>query len=185
VIGAGNTAIDAATCSRRLGAENVKILYRRTEKEMTCYQFEYDFAKQDGVEFRWLVAPKRILGMDGRVTGVELIRMELGEPDEKGRRRPLPVPNSEFVMQADYVVKAIGQERYTALLEAFGLRHQNGVVSVEEGTYRTSHPKVFAAGDVIFGGGKTDAMVVDAANHGKRAAYSIHALFKQENPPLK
>jgi dihydropyrimidine dehydrogenase (NAD+) subunit PreT len=180
VIGAGNTAIDAATCSRRLGAENVKILYRRTEKEMTCYPFEYDFAKQDGVEFRWLVAPKRILGTDGRVTGVELIRMELGEPDEKGRRRPRPVPNSEFVMQADYVVKAIGQERHTALLEAFGLRHRNGVVTVEEGTYRTSHPKVFAAGDVIFGGGKTDAMVVDAANHGKRAAHSIHALLKHE-----
>lgn len=185
VIGAGNTAIDAATCSRRLGAENVKILYRRTEKEMTCYQFEYEFAKQDGVEFRWLVAPKRILGENGRVTGVELIRMELGEPDEKGRKKPQPIPGSEFVMQADFVVKAIGQERHTALLEAFGLEHKNGVLVVGEGTYRTSHPKVFAAGDVIFGGAKTDAMVVDAANHGKRAASSIHAFLSGKELPAQ
>lgn len=88
VIGAGNTAIDGATASKRLGAQLVQILYRRTEKEMTCYEFEYEFAKQDGVEFRWLVAPTRIIGENGRVTGIELMRMELGEPDAKGRRRP-------------------------------------------------------------------------------------------------
>ncbi|MCK9918268.1 NAD(P)-dependent oxidoreductase, partial [Microbacteriaceae bacterium K1510] len=93
VIGAGNTAIDAATCSRRLGAEQVQILYRRTGKEMTAYQFEYEFAKQDGVEFRWLVAPRRILGKGGKVTGLELIRMQLGEADEKGRRKPTAMPN--------------------------------------------------------------------------------------------
>jgi glutamate synthase (NADPH/NADH) small chain len=174
VIGAGNTAIDAATCSKRLGAEQVQILYRRTAKEMTCYPFEYEFAKQDGVEFRWLVAPTRIIGENGRVTGLELIRMQLGEPDGKGRKRPVPIPGSEFVIEVDYVVKAIGQSRLTPLIEAFGLAHKGGVVEIREGTYQTSHPRVFAAGDVIFGGGKTDAMVVDAANQGKRAAAAIH-----------
>jgi dihydropyrimidine dehydrogenase (NAD+) subunit PreT len=174
VIGAGNTAIDAATCSKRLGAEQVQILYRRTEQEMTCYEFEYEFAKQDGVEFRWLVAPVRVLGENGRVSGLELIRMQLGEPDEKGRKRPVPIPDSQFVIEVDFVVKAIGQKRYLSLIEAFDIAHQNGVVTIEDGTYRTSNPQVFAAGDVIFGGGKTDAMVVDAANHGKRAVAAIH-----------
>ncbi|MGZ0049578.1 NAD(P)-dependent oxidoreductase [Brevibacillus gelatini] len=184
VIGAGNTAIDAATCSKRLGADHVQILYRRTAQEMSCYQFEYEFAKQDGVEFRWLVAPKRVLGNNGCVTGLELIRMELGEPDAKGRKRPVPIPGSEFSIEVDFVVKAIGQNRHVALVEQFGLQHENGIVSVEEGTYRTSHPKVFAAGDVIFGGGKTDAMVVDAANHGKRAAHAIDKAIRDQKQPV-
>ncbi|MGN7470410.1 NAD(P)-dependent oxidoreductase [Brevibacillus sp. SAFN-007a] len=184
VIGAGNTAIDAATCSKRLGADNVQILYRRTVQEMSCYQFEYEFAKQDGVEFRWLVAPTRVLGNQGRVTGLELIRMELGEPDAKGRKRPVPIPGSEFFIEVDFVVKAIGQNRHLSLIEQFGLQHQNGIVSVEDGTYRTSHPKVFAAGDVIFGGGKTDAMVVDAANHGKRAAHAIDKAIRDQKQPV-
>lgn len=184
VIGAGNTAIDAATCSKRLGADHVQILYRRTAQEMSCYQFEYEFAKQDGVEFRWLVAPKRVLGNNGRVTGLELIRMELGEPDAKGRKRPVPIPGSEFSIEVDFVVKAIGQNLHVALVEQFGLQHENGIVSVEEGTYRTSHPKVFAAGDVIFGGGKTDAMVVDAANHGKRAAHAIDKAIRDQKQPV-
>jgi dihydropyrimidine dehydrogenase (NAD+) subunit PreT len=183
VIGAGNTAIDAATCSKRLGAENVQILYRRTVNEMSCYQFEYEFAKQDGIEFRWLVAPSRIIGENGQVKGLELIRMELGEPDAKGRKRPVPIPDSQFVIGVDYVVKAIGQERHLSLIESFGVQHQNGVVTIEDGTYRTTNPKVFAAGDVIFGGGKTDAMVVDAANHGKRAAQAIHDCLRTRNQP--
>ncbi|WHX28500.1 NAD(P)-dependent oxidoreductase [Brevibacillus agri] len=184
VIGAGNTAIDAATCSKRLGADNVQILYRRTVQEMSCYQFEYEFAKQDGVEFRWLVAPTRVLGNKGRVTGLELIRMELGEPDAKGRKRPVPIPGSEFFIEVDFVVKAIGQNRHLSLIDQLGLQHQNGTVTVEDGTYRTSHPKVFAAGDVIFGGGKTDAMVVDAANHGKRAAYAIDKAIRDQKQPV-
>lgn len=178
VIGAGNTAIDAATCSVRLGAAQVQILYRRTAKEMTCYPFEYEFAKQDGVEFRWLVAPTRILGENGRVTGLELVRMELaGEPDAKGRKKPVPIPGSEFSIEVDYVVKAIGQNRLVPLIESFGLAHRHGVVQVEDGTFQTSNPRVFAAGDVVFGGGKTDAMVVDAANQGKRAAQAIHQVL--------
>ncbi|MFJ9499237.1 NAD(P)-dependent oxidoreductase [Brevibacillus centrosporus] len=184
VIGAGNTAIDAATCSKRLGADNVQILYRRTVNEMSCYQFEYEFAKQDEVEFRWLVAPSRVIGEGGTVKGLELIRMELGEPDAKGRKRPVPVPGSEFVIEVDFVVKAIGQKRLVPLIDAFHLEHNKGIVEVEDGTYRTSNPKVFAAGDIIFGGGKTDAMVVDAANHGRRAAHAIHQTLTDQKQPV-
>ncbi|MGZ4164242.1 MAG: NAD(P)-dependent oxidoreductase, partial [Tumebacillaceae bacterium] len=180
VIGAGNTAIDAATCSKRLGAEQVQMLYRRTASEMTAYEFEYEFAKQDGVEFRWLVAPTRIIGEDGQVTGIELIRMELGEPDAKGRRKPVPIAGSEFTIETDCVIKAIGQKRHLQLLDAFGIVHHNGIPVLDAETFRTSLPTVYAAGDCIFGGGKTDAMVVDAAQQGKKTAYAIHASFAEK-----
>ncbi|MFK9093563.1 NAD(P)-dependent oxidoreductase [Bacillus salipaludis] len=175
VIGAGNTAIDGATCSVRLGAENVKILYRRTEEEMTAYDFEYEFAKQDGVEFRWLTAPTRIIGNEsGQVTGIECVKMKLGEPEKDGRRRPVVNEGSEYVIPVDAVVKAIGQTRHLELIEAFGLQHVGGVVTVEQGTLQTSNPKIFACGDVVFGKGKGDAMVVTAAQQGKDVAYAIH-----------
>lgn len=175
VIGAGNTAIDAATCSVRLGAADVKMLYRRTEAEMTAYEFEYEFAKQEGVEFRWLTQPVGIVQDEkGAVKGVTCIRMELGAADESGRRRPVPVEGSEFTVEADAVIRAIGQKRYTGLIEAFGLTHKWGTVKVDLDTLQTSNPKVYAAGDVIFGDGQGDAMVVTAAEQGKRAAYSIY-----------
>ncbi|MEH7304237.1 NAD(P)-dependent oxidoreductase [Neobacillus drentensis] len=175
VIGAGNTAIDGATCSVRLGAENVKILYRRTEEEMTAYDFEYEFAKQDGVEFRWLTAPKRIIGDEsGKVTGIECIKMELGEPEQDGRRRPVAIEGSDYVLPVDAVVKAIGQTRYLKLIEEFGLEHNGGVVKVDSESFQTSNPKVFACGDVVFGKGNGDAMVVTAAQQGKDVAYAIH-----------
>ncbi|NRD79643.1 NAD(P)-dependent oxidoreductase [Bacillus sp. BRMEA1] len=178
VIGAGNTAIDGATCSVRLGAENVKILYRRTAEEMTAYDFEYDFAKQDGVEFRWLTAPKRIIGdQDGKVTGIECVKMQLGEPEPDGRRRPVPISGSEHVIPVDAVVKAIGQTRHFSLIEQFELEHEGGVVKVDPATFQTSNPKISACGDIIFGKGKGEAMVVTAAQQGKKAAYAIHHLF--------
>jgi glutamate synthase (NADPH/NADH) small chain len=174
VIGAGNTAIDAATASKRLGAEQVQIVYRRTEEEMTAYPFEYEFAKQDGVEFRWLRSPTKILGNNGRVKGIEFIRMELDQPDKKGRRKPVPVPGTEHTTEVDIVIKAIGQKRHLHLIEAFKVEHDNGVIRIDAETLRTSRPKVFAAGDLIFGSGKTDAMVVEAAQQGKKAALAIH-----------
>jgi len=178
VIGAGNTAIDGATCSIRLGAENVKILYRRSEEEMTAYDFEYEFAKQDGVEFRWLTAPVRIIGDEhGKVTGIECIKMKLGEAGQDGRRRPLPIEGSEYVIPVDAVIKAIGQTRHLELIEELGLQHDNGVVQVNKETYQTSNPNIYACGDVVFGKGKGDAMVVTAAQQGKQAAYSIHRQF--------
>lgn len=175
IIGAGNTAIDAATCSVRLGAADVKMLYRRTEAEMTAYEFEYEFAKQEGVEFRWLTSPVSVLAdEDGAVKGVECIRMELGAADESGRRRPVPIEGSEFIIEADAVVRAIGQTRYVPLIESFGLTHKWGTVKVDLTTFQTSNPKVYAAGDVIFGDGQGDAMVVTAAEQGKQTAYSIY-----------
>jgi dihydropyrimidine dehydrogenase (NAD+) subunit PreT len=178
VIGAGNTAIDGATCSVRLGAENVKILYRRSLEEMTAYDFEYEFAKQDGVEFRWLTAPLRIIGDDhGNVRAIECIKMELTEAGEDGRRKPIPVKGSEFVLEVDAVIKAIGQSRYVSLIDEMNLEHDGGVVKINENTYQTSNKKVFACGDVIFGKGQGEAMVVSAAQQGKKTAYAIHQMF--------
>ncbi|WP_078413690.1 NAD(P)-dependent oxidoreductase [Priestia abyssalis] len=181
VIGAGNTAIDAATCSMRLGADNVKILYRRTVDEMTAYDFEYEFAKQDGVEFRWLTAPKRVIGDEnGKVKQIECIQMSLGEPGADGRRRPVPIEGSEFVLEVDAVIKAIGQNRHIGLIEEFDLQHDYGVVKVNLDTLQTSNPKVFACGDVIFGKGQGEAMVVTAAQQGKDTAYAIHRFAAEE-----
>ncbi|MCA0985252.1 NAD(P)-dependent oxidoreductase [Halobacillus yeomjeoni] len=181
VIGAGNTAIDGATCSVRLGAEKVKILYRRTQEEMSAYDFEFEFAKQDGVEFEWLTQPVKIHGDEkGSVRSIECVKMELGEPDKDGRRRPQPVQGSNFKIPVDAVIKAIGQTRHLSLIEQFQLDHKDGVVQVTE-SYRTSNPKVFACGDVVFGKGKGEAMVVTAAQQGKDAAYAIHKQFKEQS----
>ncbi|KEK10051.1 dihydropyrimidine dehydrogenase [Lysinibacillus sphaericus] len=180
VIGAGNTAIDGATSAVRLGADNVQILYRRTQKEMTAYQFEYEFAKQDGVEFKWLTAPKKIIGNeDGRVTGIECVKMKLGEPGPDGRQRPEEVQGSNFIIEVDAVIKAIGQTRFVSLIEAFGLDHTNGVVDIDETTMQTSNDKVFACGDVVFGNGQGEAMVVTAVQQGKDAAYKIHERLRK------
>jgi glutamate synthase (NADPH/NADH) small chain len=177
VIGAGNTAIDAATCSLRLGAENVKIVYRRTREEMTAYDFEFAFAKQEGVEFQWLTAPKRIVGdKKGCVTHLECVRVRLSEAGADGRRLPVPVEGSEFRMPVDAVVLAVGQKRHLPLIEAFGLAHERGVVTINKETRQTSNPKVFAAGDIVFGAGG-EAMVVSAAQEGKLAARSIVRQF--------
>lgn len=180
VIGAGNTAIDAATCGIRLGAENVQILYRRTKNEMTAYGFEYDFAKMDGVEFRWLTAPVKIIGKGNKVTGIECIKMKLGDPGEDGRQKPIPVEGSNFVLNVDVVIKAIGQTRHIELLEAFGVKHSNGVAQVTD-TYETSEKNVYACGDVIFGKGQGEAMVVSAAQQGKEVAKAIHESFVLQN----
>ncbi|MFC5652220.1 NAD(P)-dependent oxidoreductase [Paenibacillus solisilvae] len=176
VIGAGNTAIDAATCSVRMGAAQVQILYRRSAKEMTAYEFEYEFAKQDGVHFQWFTAPKRIIGDEnGRVVGLECIRMKLEVQQEAGAKaRPVEIAGSEWVIPVDAVIKAIGQTRYVPLVEQFGLEHLRGIVQIDPETYRTSNPQVYAAGDVIFGEGQGEAMVVSAAQQGKLAAYSIY-----------
>ncbi|WP_249872430.1 NAD(P)-dependent oxidoreductase [Oceanobacillus saliphilus] len=180
VIGAGNTAIDGATTSIRLGAENVKILYRRTEAEMTAYDFEYEFAKQDGVEFRWLTTPKRLISdEEGHVKQMECVKMELRDSGKDGRRRPVEITGSEFIMDVDIVVKAIGQTRHTKIIESFGLEHDGGVVKVDPESSITSNPKVYACGDVIFGKGVGEAMVVSAAQQGKETALSIHERFNE------
>lgn len=174
VIGAGNTAIDAATCSVRLGAEQVQIVYRRTSNEMTAYDFEFDFAKQDGVEFRWLTLPKRIIGDDnGKVIGMECIKMKLTDI-EGGKGTLTEIPGSEFVIEADAVIRAIGQTKQYELIEHLGLENTRGVIDVDHNSLKTSNPKIYACGDAIYGNGYGEATVVSAAQQGKDSAYAIH-----------
>lgn len=174
VIGAGNTAIDAATCSIRLGAEQVQIVYRRTSKEMTAYDFEYDFAKQDGVEFRWLSLPKRIIGDDnGKVIGMECVKLKLTEI-ENGKGTLTEIPGSEFIIETDAVIRAIGQSKHYELIEHLGLANTRGVIDVDHNGLKTSNPKIYACGDVIYGNGYGEATVVSAAQQGKDSAYAIH-----------
>lgn len=170
IIGAGNTAIDAATCSRRLGAEVVTMYYRRGPDEMTAYEFEIEFAKSEGVEFRFHAAPIRIRERSGRAGTIEFARTKPGPRSAKLEI----VPGSEFVVEVDTIVRAIGQSRLLSLLDEFGVRH-DGSVAIVDDAFATSNPKVFCAGDVVFRSGTTDAMVVVAAQQGKLAACAIDA----------
>ncbi len=175
VIGAGNTSIDAATESRRLGAEQVMILYRRSHEEMSAYNFEFELAKSDGVLFHFLTAPKKILG-NGSVEGIECVKMKLGEPDAKGKRRPIEIPGSEFEIPVDMVIKAIGQKAKSEFLSSIPqLKIEHGKVIVNPDSYQTGNPKVFAGGDCINGGKE----VVNAAYDGKMAAHGIHSFLSK------
>ena len=176
VIGAGNTAIDAATETKRLGAEQVMIIYRRSEAEMPAYAFEYDLAKKDGVVFHFLTAPKRIIG-NGFVEGIECVKMKLGAPDASGRKSPEPIANSEFIIPVDMVIKSLGQTIEESFLSTIPqLKLDRGRVWVNAETMQTSNPKYFAGGDCINGGKE----VVNAAADGKKAARGIYQyLFGQ------
>ena len=166
VVGAGNTAIDAATASVRLGASEVSILYRRSESEMPAFRYEFDLAKQDGIAFHWLTLPVAIHG-ENAVESVECVRMELGPPDSSGRRFPQPVAGSNFRLAADMVITSLGQSRLIGFLEKCrGVELRNQCVAVKRETGQTSNPKYFAGGDCVSGGRE----VVDAVADGKRAA---------------
>lgn len=172
VIGCGNTAIDAATQSKRLGAEKVYIVYRRTKNEMPAFEFEYELALKDECEFLWLTNPVKILG-DHVVEGLELVRMELGEPDASGRKSPKPVPGSEFVIPVDMVIKSLGQVYYDTFIASMPeLKISRGKIPVNE-NMQTSIPKLFAGGDCINGGKET----VNATQDGKLAAAGIHKMI--------
>jgi glutamate synthase (NADPH/NADH) small chain len=165
VIGGGNTAIDAANAARRLGAEEVHIFYRRTEKEMPAFAFEYEHAKVEGVQFHWLAQPVEIL--DG---AVRFVLTRLGPPDASGRRRPEPVPGSDFAVSCDMVITAVGQSPLLELLERTrGIEMHDGSVAVDRPTGQTANPKYYAGGDCVNGGRE----VVDAVADGKRAALAI------------
>jgi glutamate synthase (NADPH/NADH) small chain len=169
VIGATNTSIDAATEAKRLGAETVWIVYRRSQAEMPANNFEYELAKNDGIIFNFLTAPVEIIGK-GKVEGIKCIKMKLGKEDESGRRRPVPIKDTEFIIPVDMVIYALGQETKTSFLESVpDLKIKNGRVLVDEESFQTSNPKVFAGGDCINGGMET----VNAAYDGKQAALSI------------
>ncbi len=170
VIGAGNTAVDCATIAKRLGASRVTMVYRRTDREMTAYDHEYDFVKLEGVEFRFLSQPVRVLSNGTGVTGLECLQMELGEADASGRPAPRLVAGSEFVLPTDQVVKAIGQEK-PPIAALLGLATIKGHIKVDE-NYETSMAGVFAGGDCIRAKGA--ASTVMAAQDGKLAALAIH-----------
>jgi len=173
VIGGGNVAMDSARCSLRLGAEEVWIVYRRSRKEMPARIEEVENAEEEGINFKFLATPVRFLGDEsGWVKGMECIAMQLGEPDESGRRRPIPIKGSEFVMDVDTVVIAIGQtpnpiiQRTTKSLKTT----RRGTIVVNEKTGKASKKAVYAGGDVVSGA----ATVISAMGAGKRAARSIH-----------
>lgn len=171
VIGGGNTAIDVAREALRLGGSDVTVVYRRTEAEMPAYRHEVREARKEGVEFRWLTAPLRFLGNGRRLDRVECQRMVLSEADESGRRRPEAVPASEFVIPADTVILAVGQERRTELLGWIdGLRLDDGLIVVDQASGQTTNPKYFAGGDAVNGGDT----VVEAVRAAKVAARGIH-----------
>ena len=164
VIGGGNTAVDVAIEAKRLGAEVSLLLYRRSELEMPAYEHEVELARDEGVWIRFLTSPVAFVG-NGHVEGIRCAEMQLGAPDETGRRRPEPVPDSEFVIPVDTVVKAIGQrprDEFRALLQ--GVDHDG----------RTRNTKIFAAGDAVSGG----ASVVQAVAEAKRAVSAVEEALR-------
>jgi glutamate synthase (NADPH/NADH) small chain len=173
VIGGGNVAMDAARCAKRLGAEEVYIVYRRSEKEMPARVEEVHHAKEEGIIFHLLVNPTEILGTDdGYVRGMRLIKMELGEPDSSGRRRPVPVPGSEYDIELDAVVVAIGQSPNPLMRTSTpGLKtHKWGGIIADEETCATSIEGVYAGGDAVSGA----ATVILAMGAGKKAAKAMY-----------
>ena len=177
VVGAGNTAMDAARNALRLGSE-VTIVYRRSRQEMPARLAEIHHAEEEGIEFRLLTNPTRIIGENGWVKAMECIRMELGEPDESGRRRPVPVSGSEFVLECDSVIIAVGQSPNPILTKSLpGLEMTKwGTVVVDPETMETSIPGIFAGGDIISGG----TTVIEAMGDGKKAARGISAYLQKK-----
>jgi glutamate synthase (NADPH/NADH) small chain len=177
VVGGGNVAMDAARCALRLGAEKVYIVYRRSEQEMPARLEEIHHAREEGIEFKLLTNPVKILGGDdGWVTGMECVEMELGEPDASGRRRPVVKQGSEFVIDVETVVIAIGTTPNPLIAKTTGgleLTRFGGIVA-DEATGRTSRPGVFAGGDIVTG----SATVILAMGAGKKAAVAIDEYIK-------
>ena len=182
VVGGGNVAMDAARCALRLGAEKVYIVYRRSMEELPARKEEVEHAEEEGVEFMLLTSPTEILGYNnpedrrdprnGRVIGMKCIKMELGEPDERGRRSPIPIPDSEFTLDLDTVIMSIGTspnpliKSTTAGLDT----NRKGGFIVEEATGATTREGVYAGGDAVTGA----ATVISAMGAGKTAARAMH-----------
>ncbi|MBI2501153.1 MAG: NADPH-dependent glutamate synthase [Deltaproteobacteria bacterium] len=172
VIGAGNTALDSARIALRLGASRVQIVYRRTEKESPARIEELRHAKEEGIDFQWLTNPVALVGdAVGRLTGMKCVRMELGAPDESGRRAPRPVPGSEFLIDLDTVIYALGTVANPIIgRTTLGLKTNRwGYIEIDPETAMTSLPGVFAGGDIVTGA----ATVILALGAGRRAARGI------------
>jgi glutamate synthase (NADPH/NADH) small chain len=178
ILGGGNVAMDSARMAKRLGAEDVYVIYRRTENEMPARKEEVHHAKEEGIDFHFLENVKRIVGDEhGCVTGVECLRYELGEPDESGRRRPVEIANSEFIVEVDTVIIAIGNGSNPLIGQTTPQLQVNkrGNILVDA-TQKTSLDRVFAGGDIVLGA----ATVILAMGEGRKAAASINAMLARE-----
>jgi glutamate synthase (NADPH/NADH) small chain len=172
VVGGGNVAMDSVRTALRLGADEAIIVYRRSEEEMPARLEEVHHAKEEGVSFELLASPVRILGEDGWVTGMECIRMELSEPDESGRRRPVRIEGSEFVLPVDVVIMAVGTTANPLVPKSASNMDINkwGYIIADEETGKTSREGVYAGGDIVTGA----ATVISAMGAGRKAAASMH-----------
>ncbi len=169
VIGGGNTAIDVATAAARLGADTVTIAYRRGEQAMPAFPYEYDLAKRDNIRFEWYAQPVRVVGKNGTAKGVEFVRTKLDDPSSR-KSKVKPIDGSNFVIEADMVVKALGQEPLTDLMRALpDLKVDGGKIVVDPATGATSIANLYAGGDCIRNGGE----IVEAVQDGKIAAGAI------------
>jgi NADPH-dependent glutamate synthase beta subunit-like oxidoreductase/ferredoxin len=170
VIGGGYTAMDCSRTSLRHGAENVAIVYRRTRSELVVDEEELGETEREGVRMEFLASPVEVIGEDGHVTGVKFIRNKLGEPDASGRRSPVPIPGSEFVIKADTVIPAVSQAAdLTFLPVESDFEVNRGRIKVDPATYATNVRGVFACGDFVTG----PTTLIEAAGHGKKCAYAI------------
>ena len=179
VVGAGNVAMDAARCAKRLGAEHVYVVYRRGMEEVPARKEEVHHAQEEEVEFKLLTNPVRVIGDEkGYVTGIECIKMELGEPDEKGRRRPMPIEGSNFVLEVDAMIDALGTSPNPLLrMTTPGLEADKHGCLIADEKGKTTHEGVFAGGDAVTGA----ATVILAMGAGKTAATAIDEYIKNKN----
>lgn len=178
VIGGGNVAMDSARTAKRLGAKEVFVIYRRSEAEMPARVEEYHHALEEGIIFNWLTLPTEYTGdINNEVTGIKCVQMELGEPDESGRRKPVPLKDSEYLLKVEMVIEAIGQKANSVLETGFpGLElNRWGYISADPDTGETNLPGVFAGGDIVTG----SATVIQAMGAGKKAAKKI-AMYIEE-----
>jgi len=178
IIGGGNTALDAARTSWRLGAKEVTVIYRRSRKEMPANDIEIEEAGEEGVVFHYLAAPTKLMGKEGKLTHLEYLEMELGEPDESGRRRPVPKKGTETVIEVDNVINAIGQFPVTGFVtnDGIGLSKWNTIEVANPLTGETTKEGVFAGGDAVTGA----SIAVEAIGAGRKAARSIHCYLSGE-----
>jgi NADH-quinone oxidoreductase subunit F len=178
VIGGGNVALDAARTALRLGADEVNIFYRRSREEMPVTEVEYDEAVAEGIGINFLISPTRIASDNWKVTGLHCIRMQLGEMDASGRRRPVPIPGSDFFAEADTVIAAVGQAPDLSFLPPDSAleRTRWETLAVDSNTLATNVSGVFAGGDFVTGPG----MVIDAIAAGRRGALAIDKYLKAD-----
>ncbi|OGP88098.1 MAG: 4Fe-4S ferredoxin [Deltaproteobacteria bacterium RBG_16_48_10] len=178
VIGGGNVAIDAARTALRMGAKEVTIIYRRSRNEMPAYEEDIEEADEEGIKFQFLATPTEVISKDGKVTSLRCIRMELGEPDASGRRRPIPIQGSDFSVEVDTIIPAIGQTPDLSFMKGMEIETTpQGTIKVDPVTLKTSKEGVFAGGDAVSG----PWIAIEAVAAGKEAAISIDRYLRGQD----